>query len=217
MIGEAYNPNNCVFLGNQSFNANQFDPNVPDAENTRVCVFLWDFIATKLYWVDGKTNLILQELIGGGLQNNVYDIVSEGPYDIVSSTPPGNYAVIGNNYLVLQPGTYVVDAEYTFATVDEAPSSTCSIQIRTNTNPLIISANPSDNIIAERDTCPGATTDDIFLKNVILTQTAKTQVITIPSSGPNPGPWVVKTAFSVLNESGAIQLQNILLRAFLVK
>ena len=214
MIGVAYNPNNCVFLGNQSFNANQFDPNVPDAENIRVCLFLWDFIETKLYWVDGKTNLILQELVGGGIENNVYNIVSDGPYDIVSSAA---YAVLGNNYLILPPGTYVVDAEYSYIALDEYPSSTCSIQVRTNTNPLLINTDASDNIIAERDTCPGVTTGDVALKGVILTQTAKTEILTVPSSGLNPGPWIVKTAFRVLNGGGGVEIQNVLLRAFLVK
>lgn len=62
MIGQPYNPANCTILSNQALNANQFNQNVPNASNNVPHIFLWDFVANKMYWVNSLTNLIEQEL-----------------------------------------------------------------------------------------------------------------------------------------------------------
>lgn len=62
MIGLPYNPNNCTFLLNQALNANQFNPNVPDASNSVPHIFMWDFVDNKFYWVNSLTNIIVKEL-----------------------------------------------------------------------------------------------------------------------------------------------------------
>jgi hypothetical protein len=62
MIGLLYNPNNCVFITAQALNANQFNPNVPDASNNIPHLFLWDFVDNKFYWVNSLTNIIVKEL-----------------------------------------------------------------------------------------------------------------------------------------------------------
>lgn len=64
MIGFPYNPNDCVFLLNQSLNANQFNPSVPYSNNKTNHNLLWDFIAQKIYWVNSQTNLIESEISG---------------------------------------------------------------------------------------------------------------------------------------------------------
>jgi hypothetical protein len=66
MIGVPYNPNNCIFITNQALNADQFNPNVPDAGNTTTHNMLWDTANKSLIWVDTKTNLIVFEINGGG-------------------------------------------------------------------------------------------------------------------------------------------------------
>ena len=61
----SYNPDNCVFLLSQSLNANQFNNNVPDANNLVPHNLLWDLVANKLIWVNTLTNEIVKELGGG--------------------------------------------------------------------------------------------------------------------------------------------------------
>ena len=78
MVGVAFNPNNCAFLSNQAFNANQFDTDVPNAGNTTVHTVLWDFIAGKIYWVDAKTNLIQYEIPSVNAGNLFVDIAYVG-------------------------------------------------------------------------------------------------------------------------------------------
>ena len=119
MVGVAFNPNNCAFLSNQAFNANQFDTDVPNAGNTTVHTVLWDFIAGKIYWVDAKTNLIQYEIPGVNAGNLFADIgyvgAVEGDYtfNVNPSGGTGN-AVATVNTLVggtgYAPGTYVVGA-----------------------------------------------------------------------------------------------------------
>lgn len=198
MIGQPFNPNNCCFIANQALNANQFDPNVPDSGNNMVCVLMWDFVANTLIWVDAKTNLILRELAGGGggIQNEMYSIVSAGPFD-----PNTNNTVYGNNYLLLPAGTYAIDAEYTYE-ADNAGAETAVLQIRTNTNQALTGVDITDVVQAERDTNPGINT-------AVITQTAKCPVLTFAT------PVIVKTAMSVL--ANAASAQNILLRAILIK
>jgi hypothetical protein len=197
MIGQPYNPNNCCFLANQALNANQFDPNVPDTANTSVYILLWDFVSNKILWVDARTNIIKQELGGGGgIQNEAYSKVSAGPFDLNTIN-----TVYGANYLLLNPGTYVIDAEYTYE-ADPAGAETATIQIRTNTNQALTSVDVTDVVVAERDTNPGSNT-------AIITQTVKAEPITFAT------PVIVKTALAV--GANAAFAQNIILSALLVK
>ena len=65
MIGQPFNPAECCFLLNQSLNANQFDPNVPNTDNLIPHNLLWNFVENKLQWVNTRDNLIAQELGAG--------------------------------------------------------------------------------------------------------------------------------------------------------
>lgn len=66
MIGIPYNPNNCIFITSQALNADQFNPNVPDAGNITTHNMLWDTVNKSLIWVNTKTNIITLEISGGG-------------------------------------------------------------------------------------------------------------------------------------------------------
>jgi hypothetical protein len=79
MIGFPYNPNVCIFIANQTLNADQFNDNVPNAGNTTTHNLLWDTSSNSMIWVDTKTNLIVYEITGGGtLPNNPYDFYLDG-------------------------------------------------------------------------------------------------------------------------------------------
>lgn len=65
MIGAPYNPNTCIFIASQALNADQFNPNVPDAGNITVHNLLFDTSSNLFLWVDAKTNLIVFESAGG--------------------------------------------------------------------------------------------------------------------------------------------------------
>jgi len=65
-IGFPFNPGQCAFISSAALNSNQFDPNVLDTDNLTPHNLLWNFVENKLQWVDTKTNIIVQELGGGG-------------------------------------------------------------------------------------------------------------------------------------------------------
>ena len=98
MIGLPFNPDNCLFVANQAVNANQFNGVVPNASNTSNHTVLWDFIDSKIYWVNTLTNIIEREIDGlGGIQNESYQIsTSSNTYWTVNLTP----TVYSNNYFI---------------------------------------------------------------------------------------------------------------------
>ena len=199
MIGVPFNPNNCVFIASMAVNADQFDNVVPDANNNVPCNLLWDFVANSLIWVNTKTNLILRELVtggGGAITNEGYSVVSAGPFNLTVVD-----TVYGNNYLLLDAGTYMIDAEYTYES-DPLGPETAVFQIRSNINQASTTVNVTDVIEAERDSNPGVNT-------AVITQTAKCPVLTFLN------PVIIKTSLSVL--ANTAQTQNILLRAILIK
>lgn len=75
MVGQPYNPDNCVFVSSQTLNANQFNGNVPFSTNNTTHNILWDFVEKKLYWVNTLTNLIESEIGGSSLPTNVGNLV----------------------------------------------------------------------------------------------------------------------------------------------
>ena len=89
MIGVAFNPDNCIFITNQSLNANQFNPNVPDAGTNEVHTLLYDTVSTSFIWVDTKTNLIVFELSGTPGQK-VYDGFFQRVTDVVGTIAANN-------------------------------------------------------------------------------------------------------------------------------
>ena len=115
MVGQPFNPNNCAFLANQAFNANQFDSNVPNSGNTTVHTVLWDFIAGKLYWVDAKTNLIQYELPAANAANLFADIAfsgqDEGTYTFTAN-PSGGTGNVILTVNTLVGGTGYIDGTY---------------------------------------------------------------------------------------------------------
>lgn len=198
MIGAPFNPANCCFIASQAFNANQFDQSVPDTGNTTMHNLLWDFVANKFYWVNAKTNIIVQELGGGGgVTNEPYSKVAVGPFDLNTIN-----TVFDNNYIILPAGTYVLDAEYTYEP-DAAGAEVATIQIRTNTDTTKTAVDASDVVQAERDT------KVTYAAGVIVTQTVKAEPVTFLA------PFIVKTALAV--GANAAFAQNIILSALLVK
>jgi hypothetical protein len=116
MIGVPFNPDDCAFIANQAFNANQFNDVVPTASNNSTHTILWDFVLEKLYWVDTKTNLIEHEIPSDAACNfsavvNYTDSTETGPrftcvpsngtapYTYawsLKSAPTDDYAIVGS-------------------------------------------------------------------------------------------------------------------------
>lgn len=93
MIGQPYNPDQCAFLLNQALNANLFNPNVPDASNNTNHIVLWNFIESKLLWVNTITNLIESEIGGIPTLQQVLDF----NHDLVNGNNfQGTLAGVGN-------------------------------------------------------------------------------------------------------------------------
>jgi hypothetical protein len=63
MIGQTYNPDKCVFIANQSLNANQFR-SVAGNSNSTTHIVLWNLEENKLLWVNTKNNIIENEISG---------------------------------------------------------------------------------------------------------------------------------------------------------
>jgi hypothetical protein len=112
MIGVPFNPNNCTFLASQALNANQLNPNVPDTGNLTTHNLLWDFVENKMYWVDTKTNLIVQELSSGGSIG-----IAEVDVTFVNT---------GANYFARFSGLNVISGNLSDFTITPAPNPTTS-------------------------------------------------------------------------------------------
>lgn len=65
-IGFPFNPDQCAFISSAALNSNQSDPNVLDTDNLTPHNLLWNFVENKIQWVNTLTNIIVQELGGGG-------------------------------------------------------------------------------------------------------------------------------------------------------
>jgi hypothetical protein len=113
MIGTPYNPDNCTFLASQALNANQFNPNVPDTGNLTTHNLLWDFVENKMYWVDTKTNLIVQELSSGGTSIGIAEV------DVT-------FVNTGANYFARFGGLNVISGNPADFTITPAPNPTTS-------------------------------------------------------------------------------------------
>jgi len=201
MIGIPFDSEQCAFIASAALNSNQGDSAVPDTNNLRPHNLVWNFVENKLQWVDTLSNLIVQELAGGGgsaITNEAYAIVSAGPFDLntINSVPGAD------NYLLLPAGTYVFDAEYSYIP-DAGGAETAVLQIRTNVSQAVTTVNGTDVVEAERDT------NVTYAAGVVVTQTAKTEPLTFAA------PFIVKTALSVL--ANAAFAENVILRAILIK
>ena len=121
MIGQPFNPNQCVFLLSQALNANQFDANVPDSENLIPHNLLWNFIENKLQWIRTIDNIVVREL--GGIQFPNRKIItvdatfgnnaaaSVNPYNTEFAFSDCNTAVLyaqAGDLIVVNPGNYNV-------------------------------------------------------------------------------------------------------------
>ena len=220
MIGLPFNPDNCLFVANQAVNANQFNGVVPNASNTSNHTVLWDFIDSKIYWVNTLTNIIEREIDGlGGIQNESYQISSSSnTYYAVLITP----TVYSNNYLLLPAGTYMFDLEfdiYPFDAEIERARAPIVAEIRTNTNQAIVNADVSDIVRGSREVYArfiGSTLYPIDFENEnpqIFNQTVVSKIVTFNA------PAVVKSCFYLdsTDPIAAEAINNIQLRAFLVK
>jgi len=63
MIGQTYNPDKCVFIANQSLNANQVR-SVAGNSNSTTHIVLWNLEENKLLWVNTKNNIVENEISG---------------------------------------------------------------------------------------------------------------------------------------------------------
>jgi hypothetical protein len=219
MIGLPFNPDNCLFVANQAVNANQFNGVVPNASNTSNHTVLWDFIDSKIYWVNTLTNIIEREIDGlGGIQNESYQISSSSnTYYTVNLTP----TVYSNNYLLLPAGTYMFDLEFDIYPFDEEierARAPIVAEIRTNTNQAIVNADVSDIVRGSREVSAryiGSTIYPIDFENnpQIFNQTVVSKIVTFNA------PAVVKSCFYLdsTDPIAAEAINNIQLRAFLVK
>lgn len=219
MIGLPFNPDNCLFVANQAVNANQFNGVVPNASNTSNHTVLWDFIDSKIYWVNTLTNIIEREIDGlGGIQNESYQISSSSnTYYTVNLTP----TVYSNNYLLLPAGTYMFDLEfdiYPFDAEIERLRAPIVAEIRTNTNQAIVNADVSDIVRGSREVSAryiGSTLYPIDFEGnpQIFNQTVVSKIVTFNA------PAVVKSCFylDATDPVAAEAINNIQLRAFLVK
>ena len=57
-IGFPFNSDQTCFIRSAALNDNQFNPNVPSADNLIPCNLLWDFVENKLQWVNTLDNII---------------------------------------------------------------------------------------------------------------------------------------------------------------
>lgn len=121
MIGVPYNPDKCIFITSQAINANQFDPNVPDAGNLTTHNLLFDTVNNSLIWVDTKTNLIVQETSGGGsvtYEHANVELVADGLGDesltiSLNNAPPialSKRIAIGISVAAPATGTIITDS-----------------------------------------------------------------------------------------------------------
>ncbi len=221
MIGQPFNPDNCLFVANQALNAGQFGA-VPNTSNQSNHTVLWDFVENKLYWVNTLTNLIEREIDGaGGIQNESYEIISETEDYYVAFFGAGQN-VFGANYLLLPAGTYTFELELDMLpgdNNDESSLTSLRAQIRTNTNQSLTNTDASDVIQGECTNGVGKTLGFTTYPLVngeyqITNQTLGTGAVTINQ------PFIVKSSFEAL-DNGEVDpysyFNKIQLRALLVK
>ena len=225
MIGLPFNPNNCLFVANQALNANQFNGIVPNASNTSNHTVLWDFVDSKIYWVNTLTNIIEREIDGlGGIQNESYQVLSSSSVDPFSSyfNVVNVPTVFSNNYLLLPAGTYMFDLEfdiYPFNGLIERLRAPIVAEIRTNTNQAILNADVSDIVRGLREVSARYIPASLYPLDFdgndpqICNQTVVSKIVTFNA------PAVVKSCFYLdTSETIAAEaINNIQLRALLVK
>lgn len=221
MIGLPFNPDNCLFVANQAANANQFNANVPDVSNNSNHTVLWDFVDSKLYWVNTLTNIIEREISGAtGIQNESYDTKAQAiSYFPVSST---SLNVFDDSYLVLPAGTYTFELEFDIYPANAQIEFTPGVLlagIYTNTNPIITFADPSDSLVDRRRLFPSFIGSSTYPLNrntddfQILNQTVGTGAVTFANQ------FIVKAEFALEAQIDVnlVAINNIQLRALLVK
>lgn len=225
MIGLPFNPDNCLFVANQASNANQFNANVPDVSNNSNHTVLWDFVDSKLYWVNTLTNIIEREISGAtGIQNESYEVYVQSEtfeqyYFSVSST---TLDVFANSYLVLPAGTYTFELEFDIYPANAQIEFTPGVLlagIYTNTTPSVTSADPSDVLVDRRRLFPSFIGSSTYPLNrntdnfQILNQTVGTGAVTFANQ------FIVKAEFALEAQIDVnlVAINNIQLRALLVK